>query len=79
MLKSFFFLLRAAPATYGSSQARGQTRAAVAGLHHSHGNTDPGCICNPHCSLWPHWILNPPSEDKINLHCHGHYIRFLTH
>ena len=28
----------AAPAVYGSSQARGQIRAAGAGLHHSHGN-----------------------------------------
>ena len=28
-----------APAPYGSSQARGQIRAAVGGLHHSHSNT----------------------------------------
>ena len=33
-----FFLLRAAPAAYGASQARGGIRAATAGLHHSHGN-----------------------------------------
>uniref|UniRef100_A0A8D2BNR0 Heparan-alpha-glucosaminide N-acetyltransferase n=1 Tax=Sus scrofa TaxID=9823 RepID=A0A8D2BNR0_PIG len=38
---SFFLslLFRATPATYGSSQARGQIRAAAAGLHHSHSNT----------------------------------------
>ena len=29
----------ATPVAYGSSQARGQIRAAAAGLHHSHSNT----------------------------------------
>ena len=42
-LLSFFFvyvyLFRAAPVTYGSSQARGQIGAIAAGLHHSHSNT----------------------------------------
>ena len=33
----FFFLVFLGPhLTYGSSQARGQTGAAAAGLHHSH-------------------------------------------
>ena len=32
----FFFGFRAAPTAYGGSQARGPTRAAAAGLHHSH-------------------------------------------
>ena len=35
----FLFLFLAAPVAYGSSQARGQIRAAAAGLHHSHSNT----------------------------------------
>ena len=36
---SFFFcLFRAAPAAYASSQARGQIRAAAAGLQHSNSN-----------------------------------------
>ena len=35
----FFFLLSpTAPVAYGNSWARGQIRAATAGLHHSHGN-----------------------------------------
>ena len=34
-----FFLFRATPMGYVSSQARGQVRAAAAGLHHSHRNT----------------------------------------
>ena len=34
----FFFLFSATPAAYGSSQASGQIRASVAGLHHSHSN-----------------------------------------
>ena len=33
-----FFLFRAKPTAYGSSQARGQIGAAAAGLHHSHSN-----------------------------------------
>ena len=34
-----FFLFRAAPAAYGSSQARGGIRAAAASLYHSHSNS----------------------------------------
>ena len=34
----FFYLFRVTPAVYGGSQARGQIRATVAGLHHSHSN-----------------------------------------
>ena len=34
----FFCFFRAAPASYRSSQAKGQTGAADAGLHHSHSN-----------------------------------------
>ena len=37
----FFFLFRAAPSAYGGSQARGQIRATVASLHHSHSNAGP--------------------------------------
>ena len=33
-----FLLLRAVPAAYGSSQARGPIGAIAAGLHHSHSN-----------------------------------------
>ena len=32
----FFFFLMVMPAAYGSSQARGQIRAAAVGVHHSH-------------------------------------------
>ena len=35
----FFCLLRSTPVAYGSSHARGQIRAAAAGLCHSHSNT----------------------------------------
>ena len=35
----FVVFFRATPEVYGSSQARGQTRAPAAGLHHSHSNT----------------------------------------
>ena len=39
MYFSFFFLLRVTPVAYGGSQARGQIRAAAAGLCHSHSDT----------------------------------------
>ena len=45
-LITFFFLFRPIPLAYGSSQARGGTRATAAGLCHSHGNVDPSHICN---------------------------------
>ena len=34
-----FCLFRAVPVAYGSSQARGRTRAAATGLYHSYSNT----------------------------------------
>ena len=40
--KTFFFvfcLFRAAPIACGGSQVGGQSRAAAAGLHHSHSNS----------------------------------------
>ena len=35
----FFFLFKAAPTAYGSSQTKGWIGAAAAGLHHSHSNS----------------------------------------
>ena len=45
----FFLLLlplflRAAPAAYGSSQARGHIRAAAADLHHSYSSARSDCL-----------------------------------
>ena len=37
--KILFFLFKATPAAYGSSQARHETGGAAADLHHSHSNT----------------------------------------
>ena len=34
----YFLLFKAAPVTYGSSQARGRIGATATGLHHSHSN-----------------------------------------
>ena len=39
VLGFFNFLFRAPPAAYGSTQAKGQTGASAAGLHHSHNNS----------------------------------------
>ena len=37
----FFFLCRAIPKAYGSSQARGRIGATAAGLHHSNSGFEP--------------------------------------
>ena len=44
ILDFFFFLFRAAPIAYGSSQAKGPIRARAAHQSHSHSNTG----CKPH-------------------------------
>ena len=60
-----FCLFRAIPSVYGSSQARGWTRAAAAGLHHSHSTPNLSRICDPHHSWQQHRILNPLSKTSI--------------
>ena len=55
----FFLLFRAAASAYGGSRARGQVGATAAGLHHSHSNVDPSCVCDLHPSSWQHWTLTP--------------------
>ena len=37
-----FCFFRATPEAYGISQARNQTEASVAGLHHSHSHSNSG-------------------------------------
>ena len=58
----FFILLlfRATPTVYRGSQARGQIRAAAAGLRHS--NSDPSQVCDLHHSSQQRQILNPLSK-----------------
>ena len=48
-LSLFFYLFKAALGAYGSSQARVQIRAAVAGLRYSHSNARP----KPHLQCTP--------------------------
>ena len=59
----FFFLFRATPTAYGSSQARDRIGVAVASLHHSYGNSR---------SL-PHWAR--PGIEPTSLWI---LVRFLT-
>ena len=52
---SLFLLFRAAPASYGSLQARDQIRAVAAGLHNSHSNarSEPSLQPTPHLVATP--------------------------
>ena len=61
-------LFRAAPAAYGSSQARGRIAAIAAGLCHSHSNVGLSLICNLHPSLQQGHILNTLSEARDRTH-----------
>ena len=63
-LLSFFLLFRAAPVAYGGSQARGQIRAAAAGLHHSHSNMGSEPRLQPTAQPGQHGILNPLSRAR---------------
>ena len=65
----FLFYFRAAPAAYGSSQARGQIEAVAAGLHHSHSNSNMGS--KPHLRPIPQLtaMLDPPPNE------HGHILK----
>ena len=67
----FFFLFRAAPVAYVSSQARGHTGAADAGLCHSPAMPDLSRICDLYHSFQQFWILNPLREA-------GDWTRILT-
>ena len=57
-----FVFFRAAPAAYGSSQARGGVRAKAAGRSHSHSNPDPSRICDLYHTSQQHQIFNTLSE-----------------
>ena len=59
-----FCLFTAAPAAYGSSQARGQIGAAAAGLRHSHSNTRSELHLQRTPQLMATLILNPLSKSR---------------
>ena len=54
----------AAPAAYGSSQARGPVKAAVEAYITATATLDPSCICSLCHSLWQRQILNPLSKTR---------------
>ena len=69
----FFFLFRAAPAAYGGPQARGQIRAAAAGLLHSHSNSVSELHLRPTPQLTA--TLEPSFTERCqgsNPHSHGY-------
>ena len=75
----FLFILRAEPAAYGNSQARGPIRAVAASLHHSHSNLESEHCLRPIPQLEA--VLDPqPTEvrdqtriitdtSQIHFHC----------
>ena len=60
----------ATPATYASSQARGQIGAAAEVYTTVTAPRSPSPICDLHHSLRQHWILNPvwsAARDRIHI------------
>ena len=47
---------------YGSSQARGHIKAAAVAFATTMATLDLRHICEVHCNLWQHKILNPLSQ-----------------
>ena len=68
-----FWLFRATPPAYGSSQARGQVGAAAASLHHRHSKarSQPPLQATPQLTATP----DPEPTERgqgSNLHPHGY-------
>ena len=75
-----FLLFRAMPMAHGSSQVRGQIRAAAASLHHSHSNAPDGSpICDLRHSSGQRQILNPLNDARDQTHILMGTSGFLTH
>ena len=56
----FFAFFMATPIAYGSSWAKG--RIGVTAKATATATQDLSRVCDLHCSLRQHWILNAPSE-----------------
>ena len=68
----FFFSFRAAPAACGSSQARGQIKAAATGLYHSHSNSGSELHLQPTPQLTATPDASPTERGQgSNTHPHG--------
>ena len=68
-LFALFCFLRATPAAYGGSQARGRIRAGAAGLRHHHSNARSSTRVE-HSStqlvlMGTSWVLNPLSHNRV--------------
>ena len=67
----FFWLLRAALAAFGSSQARGRIGATAAVLHHSRSNTGSYTTAHGNAGSWTHWArpaVKPVSSWILVIH-----------
>ena len=60
----FFFFFRAAPVTYGGSQARVHLELQLLAYARATATPGPSRVCSLCHSSWQHWILNPLSEAR---------------
>ena len=60
----FIYFVRATPAAYGSSQARGQIGVAAAHYTTATATWDPSCVCDLYHSSQQYKIIYPLSEAR---------------
>ena len=74
----FFWIIRVAPAAYGNSWARGQSRATASGLPHSHRNMGSKPCLWPIPQFRACWIHNPLNKaiDWTHILMHTIWINF---
>ena len=60
----YFVFSRAAPGTYGGSQARGLIGAVASGLCQNHSSVGSSCVCDPQHSSRQCQIFNPLSAAR---------------
>ena len=67
----FFFFFWAAPVAYGSSHARGQFGATVAGLHHSHTATQDQAVSVTYTAATQQRRIGPTSVTYTTAYCNA--------
>ena len=74
-----FFLFRAAPMSYGSSQLGVKSEQQLQAYTTSTQIWDPSCICDLCHSMWQSLILNPLSEARDQTHIFTDTSQVLNH
>ena len=67
-LELFFFFPSGLPEAYGNSQAKVESELQLPAYATAMATPDLSGVLDLHCSSWQHWILNPLSEARDQIH-----------